>query len=45
MEEKKMKINPKIQAVTEELFGVNYSDESVFTDEKCEEGSFNFELY
>ena len=37
MEEKKMKINPKIQTVTEELFGINYSDESVFTDEKCEE--------
>ena len=32
-----MRINPKIQAVTDELFGVNYSDKSVFTDEKSEE--------
>ena len=32
-----MRINPKIQAVTDKLFGINYSDDSVFTDEKCDE--------
>ncbi len=37
MEGKEMRINPKIQAVTEELFGVNYCDDTVFTDERYEE--------
>lgn len=37
MEEEKMRKNPKIQNVTDELFSYNYHDESTFTDEKYEE--------
>ena len=32
-----MSINPKIQTVTNELFGINYSNKTIFTDEKCDE--------